>query len=81
MAQRRELGRARVEKYKVQYKYVGEGAVQGRPNEQLYEVKFRPTYGSVPGYQEGGALGPDVRVVVKKQGGAEGEWRVMNAEF
>ncbi|KAF5828632.1 hypothetical protein DUNSADRAFT_17306 [Dunaliella salina] len=73
-----ELGRLRVEKYKVTYKLVREANRGGEQTEGYVSLHYTPLFGPVPGYEEGAALGPVVILTMKR---AQGEWRVANGEF
>ncbi len=49
--------------------------------EPVQELQFIPQYGPVPGYVRGDPLGQVIKLVLKKQGGLDGEWRIAGGEF
>lgn len=66
----RELGRTRVEKYRVHYKLVREASKGAQDQEALMALEYTPLYGPVPGYPvRGGGARPAlwVRVGTHKQ--------------
>lgn len=76
-----DLGRARVEKYAVEYQLVKELHRYWEEADPLVVLKFTPVYGKVPGYTKGAPLGNPIEMTLKKQGGDLGEWRVLHGCF
>lgn len=76
-----EEGRSRVEKYRVTYEYLGQSNSGVKANERFVTLRYRPLYGHVPGYQQGKALGVEISLELREQGGPGGEWRVAEGAF
>eukprot|EP00798_Chlamydomonas_sp_ICE-L_P006346 gene6346-2972_t len=76
-----ERGRVRVEKYMVSYKSKGPGQASKSGHEPVLTLQFEPLYGPVPGYDEGSPLGGTVKIVMKQQGGENGEWRITKGSY
>lgn len=77
----RDLGRARVEKYMIQYRFRSQSNVIYDGADPMLTLIYEPLYGPVPGYKQGTPLGPEVRLILRKEGGEEGEWRVFRGIF
>jgi len=77
-----EEGRTRVEKYSVKYKFEGQvGGTTMEGYDPVVHLNFQPVYGEVPGYTAGHPLGPRITLTLRKLGGVNGEWRVMDGAF
>lgn len=75
------MGRARVEKYKVSYKFLSESKPILEGSDPLVTLTYQPLHGDVPGYTAGAHLGREVRLILKREGGERGEWRVLKGNF
>ena len=47
----------------------------------LMTCAFDPCYGPVPGYEEGAPLAPPASLTLARQGGPNGEWRIVGGAF
>ena len=65
----------------VQYTRIGGVAESMSGYEPIQELQFSPQYGPVPGYVLGAPLGKDITLLLKKQGGLNGEWRIAGGEL
>jgi hypothetical protein len=78
----RDRGRARVEKYRVQYTRTGTPHQHIADAEPVLTLHYRPAYGpGVPGCTQGGRLADDIAITLRKVGGANGLWRIMQGAF
>jgi len=78
------LGRSRVEKYEVNYKFLSEALPIREGFCTTVTCVFAPLYGPVPGYKKGSQLAPDIKIVLQQT--TEGDdkdlvWRIIRGTF